>query len=89
MYLVLQASIVAAGAIPAFAELLYEAQPDGQYSAAAALYNLAADNTALLQAYKDAEVVEVLVPLLHQRSWWVSKPRSRGVGACLRNAWSC
>ncbi|KAK9846692.1 hypothetical protein WJX84_003998 [Apatococcus fuscideae] len=65
-----QASIVAAGAIPAFAELLYEAQPDGQYSAAAALFNLAADSTPLLQAYKDAEVVEVLVPLLHQRSWY-------------------
>ena len=65
-----QASIVAAGAIPAFAELLYEAQPDGQYSAAAALFNLATDSTPLLQAYKDAEVVEVLVPLLHQRSWW-------------------
>ena len=57
------------GAVPDLVALLNHAQADGQYAAAAALYNMAAARPALQAAVAAAGGVKPLVALLSAESW--------------------
>ena len=67
----LQVDIVEAGAIPLLVRLLSVAQPDGQYSAAAALFNLATYSTHVQDLIVAANALPALVPMLTADSWCV------------------
>ena len=58
-----------AGALPPLVELLSEAQPDGQYSAAAALLNLAAAGQDVRSQVLAAGALPPLVAMLAADSW--------------------
>lgn len=76
-----------AGAIPALVQLLQAVQPDGQYAAAAALYNLAGQEAQVRLAIAACRAVPPLVLMLQADSWWVT----RLLHACLHSrplAWS-
>ena len=66
----LQAAIIEAGALPALAALLQRAQPDGQYAAAAALYNLTGQEPEVRQALVTLGALPHLVQMLHAESWY-------------------
>ena len=59
-----------AGAIPALIEVVEQAQPDGQYAAAAALYNLAGRDREVRLAIMRSNAVPALVQMLHADSWY-------------------
>ena len=61
-----------AGALPALIALLERAQPDGQYAAAAALYNLTGQEPELRQALVSQGALPHLVQMLHAESWYAS-----------------
>ena len=62
-----------AGAIPALIEVVEQAQPDGQYAAAAALYNLAGRDREVRLAIMRSNAVPALVQMLHADSWYGTK----------------
>jgi len=64
-----QAAIIKAGAIPALIQLLEIAQPDGQYAAAAALYNLAGQDAQVRLTMTACKAVPPLVLMLQADSW--------------------
>ncbi len=64
-----QAAIIKAGAIPALIQLLEIAQPDGQYAAAAALYNLAGQDAQVRLSMTAYKAVPPLVLMLQADSW--------------------
>lgn len=64
-----QGQIVEAGALEALVELLSEAQPDGQYSAAAALVNLAASGRDVRAQILANGALSPLVRMLSADSW--------------------
>lgn len=64
--------MVEAGAVPALAALLERAQPDGQYAAAAALYNLSGQDAEVRLALVTLGTVPPLVQMLRAESWHVS-----------------
>lgn len=66
---VLQAAIIKAGAVPALVQLLEIAQPDGQYAAAAALYNLAGQDAQVRLSMTACKAVPPLVLMLQADSW--------------------
>ena len=68
----LQAAIMEAGALPALIALLERAQPDGQYAAAAALYNLTGQEPEVRQALVSQGALPHLVQMLHAESWYAS-----------------
>ena len=68
----MQAAIIEAGALPALTALLERAQPDGQYAAAAALYNLAGQEPEVRQALVTQGALPHLVQMLHAESWYPS-----------------
>lgn len=59
-----------AGALPALTLLLEQAQPDGQYAAAAALYNLAGQDPQVRLALVSHGAVPPLVHMLQAESWY-------------------
>ena len=65
----MQAAIIKAGAIPALIQLLEIAQPDGQYAAAAALYNLAGQDAQVRLSMAACKAVPPLVLMLRADSW--------------------
>ena len=65
----MQAAIIKAGAIPALIQLLEIAQPDGQYAAAAALYNLAGQDAQVRLSMAACKAVPPLVLMLQADSW--------------------
>lgn len=65
----LQGTIIESDALDAFVELLSEAQPDGQYSAAAALANLAAGSPRNAQQVVQLNPLQPLVDMLSAKSW--------------------
>ena len=65
----MQADIVEAGAVPLLVKLLTVAQPDGQYSAAAALLNLASYSSRVQDLIISAQAVPALLPMLSAESW--------------------
>ena len=68
----LQAAIIEAGALPALTGLLERAQPDGQYAAAAALYNLAGQEPQVRLALVTLGAIPYLVNMLRAESWHAS-----------------
>lgn len=58
-----------AGALDALVELLSEAQPDGQYSAAAALFNLAAAGADVRSQIIANGALLPLIDMLSADSW--------------------
>lgn len=64
-----QVEIVEAGAVPLLVRLLTVAQPDGQYSAAATLFNLACHSAHVRDIIVDADAMPALVPMLTAESW--------------------
>ncbi|KAK9794963.1 hypothetical protein WJX73_006109 [Symbiochloris irregularis] len=65
-----QVEIVEAGAVPLLVQLLSVAQPDGQYSAAATLFNLASYSANVRDIIIAADAIPALVPLLAAESWY-------------------
>lgn len=57
------------GALRALTDLLHDAQPDGQYSAAAALANLSCSQPSVLPLALNLGVVTPLVSMLSAKSW--------------------
>lgn len=82
----LQIDIVEAGAVPLLVRLLTVAQPDGQYSAAAALFNLASYSTSVQELIIAADALPALLPMLTAESWCAPGIKCecvcRGVCAC-------
>lgn len=68
----LQAAMIEAGALPALTALLGRAQPDGQYAAAAALYNLTGQQAAVRLALLTLPALPHLVHMLQADSWSAS-----------------
>lgn len=64
-----QAEVAEAGAVPDLVALLCAGQADGQYAAAAALYNMAAARPVLHAAVAAAGAIRPLVALLSAESW--------------------
>ena len=62
--------MIKAGAIPALIQLLQHAQPDGQYAAAAALYNLAGQEAEVRLAIVACKALPALVLMLQAESWY-------------------
>lgn len=60
-----------AGALEALVDLLSDAQPDGQYSAAAALVNLTAVGQEVRAKIVDAGALPPLLVMLTAESWYV------------------
>ena len=58
-----------AGAVASLVELVKCAQADGQYAAAAALYNMASAHPELRPVLAAAGAVKALVALLKAESW--------------------
>ena len=67
--ILLQGEISEYNALDAFVELLSEAQPDGQYSAAAALTNLAAGAAPVAELIVRMNPMPALVTMLSAKSW--------------------
>ena len=57
------------GAVQALVDLLSDAQPDGQYSAAAALVNLSACQPAVLPLLLQLDALPAVIALLSTKSW--------------------
>ena len=64
-----QVDMVEAGAVPMLVRLLSVAEPDGQYSAAAALFNLAGFSAHVQDRIIIAGALPALVPMLTADSW--------------------
>ena len=65
----MQVAIIKAGAVPALVQLLELAQPDGQYAAAAALYNLAGQEAEVRLGIVACKALPALVLMLQAESW--------------------
>ena len=74
----LQAAIIEAEALPALTALLERAQPDGQYAAAAALYNLTGQEPEVRQALVSLGALPHLIHMLHAESWYASSCTAQG-----------
>ena len=61
--------MVKAGAVPGLIQMLEMAQPDGQYAAAAALYNLAGQQPQVRLAITACRALPPLVSMLQADSW--------------------
>ena len=81
----MQAAIIKAGALPALIQLLQHAQPDGQYAAAAALYNLAGQEPEVRLAIVACKALPALVLMLQAESWYALPP----LDACFLQALNC
>lgn len=68
--------MIEAGAVPALTALLGRAQPDGQYAAAAALYNLTGQQAAVRTALLTLPALPHLVHMLQADSWSASSSTS-------------
>lgn len=68
--------MIEAGALPALTALLGRAQPDGQYAAAAALYNLTGQEAAVRLALVTLPALPYLVHMLQADSWSASSSLS-------------
>lgn len=65
----MQAAILECDALEAFTDLLSEAQPDGQYSAAAALCNLATGAAPTAHQIVGLAPLPALLEMLSAKSW--------------------
>ena len=74
----MQRAIVRAGAIASLVALMRTAQPDGQYSAAAALYNCAQCSPDVRDFLGHAGIMDVLASMLDADSWYVLS-KSKGL----------
>lgn len=74
LQLCLQAEMADGGAVASLVRLLREAQADGQYAAAAALFNMSAAAPAARAAMAAAGAVRPLVALLSAESWQDTLP---------------
>jgi hypothetical protein len=72
--LCVQGAIVGAGAVEGLVRLLRDAQADGQYAAAAALYNIAVACPAARPAILQAATPAPLIALLRVESWCACYP---------------
>ena len=88
-----QTAVVEEGAIEPLVDLLSEAQPDGQYSAAAALLNLAGAGSDVRRQIVDSQALGPLVNMLTADSWcalWYTLKRMQlcvlSCGDCLKHS---
>ena len=69
-----QRAITRAGALSSLVTLMRTAQPDGQYSAAAALYNCAQCSPDVRDYLGEVGIVDVLCAMLDAESWYAWHP---------------
>ena len=70
----MQRAITRAGALSSLVTLMRTAQPDGQYSAAAALYNCAQCSPDVQDYLGEVGIVDVLCAMLDAESWYAGHP---------------
>ena len=67
-------AIIEFGALEPLVQLLVEAQPDGQYSAAALLNNLAAAGPGTSDAILEHDPLPAIAAMLKANSWCIMSP---------------